>query len=209
VGAPRRIFLREGQRIGDGTVIIPDLGVKSPRKALLLCDCGQQYSAAIGNLDSGNTKSCGCRKTGGLRQHPLRATWFAMKYRCENPRHEAYARYGARGVKVCDAWHNFGVFVSDIERLIGPRPGGRTLDRINNNGNYEPGNVRWADDVMQARNRPQLRKLTDPDVIICAARRANGQSVSALAREYGVHSSVMSRRIRGLMIVWEEFWKAR
>jgi hypothetical protein len=209
VGAPRRLFLQEGQRFGDGTVVIPDLGVRSPRKALLVCDCGQQYSAAIGNLNSGNTKSCGCRKTGGLRAHPLRGTWFAMKYRCENPRHEAYERYGGRGIRVCEEWQDFTVFASDIDRLIGPRPDRHTLDRIDNDGDYKPGNVRWADYSTQARNRPQLRKLSEQDGIICAARRANGESVSALAREYGVHSSVMSRRIHGLMVIWEEFWRAR
>jgi hypothetical protein len=75
---------------------------------------------------------------------PLYRVWAAMLRRCENPKVERYPRYGGRGISVCERWHNFQFFYDDIMREIGPRPKGKTLDRINNDGNYEPGNVRWA-----------------------------------------------------------------
>lgn len=78
-----------------------------------------------------------------------------MKQRCLNRNHHAYRDYGGRGITVCDEWIlSYEDFVADIEVEIGPRPGpGYSLDRINNNGHYEPGNVRWATPTVQSRNR--------------------------------------------------------
>lgn len=93
------------------------------------------------------------KRTHGLsRTHPLYGTWGNMMTRCYNPNFKQFADYGGRGISVCDRWHNPQLFIEDIERLIGPRPVGMTLDRIDNNGNYEPGKVRWATRVQQNRN---------------------------------------------------------
>jgi hypothetical protein len=72
-----------------------------------------------------------------------------MKARCDNPNHSRYEDYGGRGITYCDRWADFDNFVEDM----GPRPFGTTLDRINSNGNYEPGNCRWATDAQQHNNR--------------------------------------------------------
>ena len=93
------------------------------------------------------------RYTHGLTRHPLYPTWAQMMQRCEDAQHHAYKNYGGRGIKVCARWHDVALFVEDIERDLGPRPKGWTLDRILNDGNYKPGNVRWASRKMQSENR--------------------------------------------------------
>jgi transposase-like protein len=91
-------------------------------------------------------------KSHGLSKHPLYQAWYQMIQRCENPADRQYPAYGGRGIRVCPAWHDLEAFVTWIEVNIGPRPERQTpagrpayqLDRIGNDGNYEPGNVRWA-----------------------------------------------------------------
>jgi len=89
----------------------------------------------------------------GLSDHWLYLTWHMMMHRCGNPQVHNYSRYGGRGIKVCIRWHDLGAFIEDIENILGPRPDKYTLDRIDNDGDYEPGNVRWASPTMQAANR--------------------------------------------------------
>ena len=72
-----------------------------------------------------------------------------MKTRCNNPKHRRYSDYGGRGIKVCERWMDFNNFLADM----GERPEGLTLDRIDPNGNYEPGNCRWATDSVQQTNK--------------------------------------------------------
>jgi hypothetical protein len=86
--------------------------------------------------------------------------WKNMRNRCNDPNNKQYKDYGGRGIKVCERWDNFGVLMNDILTSIGERPLGLTIDRINNDGNYEPGNVKWSTWIEQAANRrpPKKRK---------------------------------------------------
>ncbi len=87
-------------------------------------------------------------RTHGLRKHSLYKTWVEMRYRCDNPKKPQYKYYGARGITYCERWKDFANFVADM----GPRPDGHSLDRINNDGNYEPSNCRWASKIVQMNN---------------------------------------------------------
>lgn len=87
---------------------------------------------------------------------PLYHTWMGMKQRCANPKHGKYPRYGGRGITVCERWMTFSNFLADM----GERPEGKTLDRIDNERGYEPGNVRWATPKEQMANRRKNAGIT-------------------------------------------------
>lgn len=94
-----------------------------------------------------------------ITDHPLYRTWHGVIQRCGNPKAPNFRLYGGRGIRVHDAWRDPAMFLTWIETSLGPRPHGMTLDRINVNGNYEPGNLRWATASEQSRNqRPQVRR---------------------------------------------------
>jgi len=134
------------------------------------CDCGNTKIIELRSLTRGQTKTCGDKtvhnpgviaaRRHGKSFHPLFQVWKAMVSRCHNPNAISYPRYGGRGIKVCGSWHDVSVFIADIEREIGPRPEGKrasgravySLDRIDNDGDYRPGNVRWATLQEQQRN---------------------------------------------------------
>ena len=163
------------------------------------CDCGQQVIVRAGNLRSGHTRSCGCARldaaarTATLNRrhgHTKSATyrsWIAMRQRC-SARRLGNESYFARGISVCDRWLVFENFLADM----GERPSRRhSIDRINNNGNYEPGNCRWATASQQQRNTSRTR-LTDAAVAEIRSRRVRGEQIRALAREFCVHPTTIS-----------------
>lgn len=118
------------------------------------CECGGTASVMTSNLKKGNTRSCGCLHKQQMTLHGKSSTrlyrvWQSMLQRCSNPNASRYAEYGGRGIKVCHRWQKFENFLADV----GERPEGTSLDRINVNGDYEPGNVRWATIAEQARNK--------------------------------------------------------
>lgn len=123
---------------------------------LCKCECGNTTIAAGSHLRQGRVASCGCRRREhGHAVHGQRSVeyqaWCAMVARCECKTHQNYKNYGGRGISVCREWReSYETFFASL----GTRPTpGRSLDRINNDGNYEPGNVRWATKVQQNRNR--------------------------------------------------------
>lgn len=116
---------------------------------LCLCDCGKEAIVRIDNLKTGNTRSCGCMLLRhGMTNSLTYRSWNAMLDRCTNIHHNAYKNYGARGITVCTRWYDFRNFLEDM----GERPLNKTLDRIDNDGNYEPSNCRWATIYEQIQN---------------------------------------------------------
>lgn len=133
-----------------------------------VCDCGSSRIVNGASLRAGITKSCGCiqrekaraagdrTRTHGLSGTSIYSIWDSMIQRCENPNRKDFKTYGLRGITVCERWHTFENFLSDM----GARPYGLTLDRKDGSLGYSPENCRWATTKEQARNRPDNRILT-------------------------------------------------
>jgi hypothetical protein len=136
----------------------------------------------------GETRSCGCDKksrTHGMTHFSTFKSWQSMKDRCENSSNIGYARYGGRGIAVCARWQSFENFLADM----GERPAGTTIDRIDNDGNYEPGNCRWATQVEQSNNRSSSRLLT---------HKGETMTVAEWAERTGMkHATILHRLNRG------------
>lgn len=162
-----------GRQFGKLTVLRAD-GARARRDYrevlwLCRCDCGVEKtigSRALLHKVHGS-KSCGCVRSQklvaaaystkhGLKQHRLYPIWKTMRMRCNNPNNHKYANYGGRGIRVCERWSDFKTFLDDM----GPSfTEGLSLDRIDVNGHYEPGNCRWATYKVQANNRERSGRL--------------------------------------------------
>lgn len=139
-------------------------------------------------MTSGHTKSCGCIKgrhnlTHGMTKTGTYNSWSAMRARCHNPKTEGFSLYGGRGIKVCDRWNSFESFLADM----GERPEGMSIDRIDNNGDYEPGNCRWASMPEQQRNRRTTIKVE---------RDGRSQCIKDWCDELGLNVDQVYGRIR-------------
>lgn len=163
----------QGKQFGRLTVLERTVSPNNKARWVCRCTCGSKMVASGDLLRNGTVKSCGClRREMGVergkasRKHGEGAngketaeyrTWASMLSRCNNPNHRNYPHYGARGIKVCERWHSYENFLADMGRrpanFAPGRGGAYSIDRINNDGNYEPGNCRWATSAEQNNNK--------------------------------------------------------
>lgn len=139
------------------------------------CHCGVVFSPVKGRFRHGRVKSCGCHRPNGRISHPLYWTWAAMRERCYNTNSANFHNYGGRGIRVCARWRrSFEAFCRDM----GERPDGHSIDRIDNDGNYEPENCRWATRRIQANNSRMARKVKAAGEELSLAQWARRLSIS-------------------------------
>lgn len=169
---------------------------KYRRYWLCKCECGNETVVYVSNLTTGKTTSCGCyvrenikngiHMTHGLRNHRLYGIWVNMKTRCYNSKSPKYKRYGGRGIKICDEWlDNFMNFYN--WSMDHGYKDDLSIDRINNDGNYEPSNCRWTTAKEQASNKSTTNLIT-----------FNGktQCVKAWTEELGFSKEALRERLK-------------
>ena len=161
------------------------------RKVICRCDCGTVITAILTNLRRGNTLSCGClqkeraasaKYIHGYRNTTTYKSWTEMRGRCKNESNHAYYRYGGRGIKVCNRWSSFILFLKDM----GECPPNMSIDRIDNDGDYEPGNCRWATKKEQARN-------TSRNIII--EYKGEKKCLASWAESCGIKAATLRKRL--------------
>ena len=179
-----------GQVFGNFTVLAIGKSPATKRATIIVkCSCGTPpKKVEMNNLKAGKSTSCGCisknlHTTHGYNKHPLHYRWLSMMYRCSNPKFPGYDRYGGRGIKVCERWHDIRNFIEDMNSTFRKY---LQLERIDNNGDYAPDNCEWATPSKQALNRGTCHKITF---------QGRTMSISEWAKETGIKYNTLSRRI--------------
>jgi hypothetical protein len=157
---PKRLDI-SGQKFGKLTAV--EFSHKNNFGAVYwkcICDCGNKITTRSNALRKGEKKTCGCvnpnYKHGAIRTRTY-ISWGSMKQRCANEKATGYKNYGGRGITVCERWLGKDGFVNFLEDM-GERPEGLSIDRIYNDGNYEPSNCRWATKKEQENNKRRSKK---------------------------------------------------
>lgn len=185
-----------GQRFGLLVAVRPFRDPKRPRFLWVCkCDCGGEQIAEPGRLSAGAVRSCGCMRvaagkrmvqsnvTHGMTKTRVYRIWVGMRTRCSNPIQTGYENYGGRGIKVCDRWSSFELFLEDM----GVPPNTRSqIDRIDVNGNYEPSNCRWVDVKENCRNKRTNNIIEFNGEKLC---------ITDWASRIGITYQALSRRI--------------
>ena len=152
---------------------------------LCRCACGNTTVANGADLRAETYKSCGCAKTKhGCASHPLYGTWKGMMDRCYKAGATGYGNYGARGIFVCEKWHDANGFIEDMWASYSPE---LLLDRIDNDGPYTKENCRWSTTLQQARNKRTNKNMTLGGITKC---------LSDWAIELGLPKSTIQNRLR-------------
>jgi hypothetical protein len=175
--------------------IIRHMGTNNLRQAVWLanCDCGNSIEVTTATVTYGHVKSCGCAKRDAVSKNAIKhnkrrtreyTTWCLMKARCNNPKNPAYPSYGGRGIKVCDRWQSsFENFLADM----GEKPSSNySIDRIDNDGNYEPDNCRWATSSQQFANTRRSRHIE---------YKGESLTLNEWARKQGINPNTLRARI--------------
>ena len=161
------------------------------------CDCGNEKIVKTTDLVRGVVKSCGCLAkqaliercvTHGKTKHPLYSKWHTMKSRCNNSNNASYERYGGRGIKVCDEWENSFQAFYEWSMANGYKKG-LSIDRIDNDGNYEPANCRWVTQEEQCNNRRTSHKLT---------YEGETHTITEWSKITGIKRKIISQRVNNL-----------
>lgn len=190
-----------------GRLLVIGLSDMSPGRGearwLCKCQCGNYRIVRGGHLRSGHTGSCGCQhaemRTSGFRlshgyaNSRLYGRWKAMIQRCHNPNSVSYIDYGARGIRVCKRWMLFANFLEDMGE---PPTARHQLDRFPNpNGDYKPGNVRWATPEENQRNKRSNRLLTFDGQTLCVAAWSEKTGISQTTIRFRLKSGWPIERI--------------
>lgn len=187
-----------GQRFGKLTVL-KRTETRSKRRGrrpgvrmwLCQCDCGNTVYSESSNLRSGDQASCGCaHDKHGDHKSRLYQTWASMKNRCSSANNDSYGRYGGRGITVCNEWAHYPPFREWA--LSNGYAGNLQIDRIDNNGNYEPSNCRWVTPAKNTRNRNCVI-LSEQDVVEIRHLLFNyNMTIEAISQKYGVGRTIIS-----------------
>lgn len=173
------------------------------RNWVCYCACGRETEVSGFCLRTGRTRSCGClsktmqrlavTKHGMCRAREYNS-WSEMRRRCNTKDHHKYHLYGGRGITICPEWDDFSVFYEDM----GPRPPGTSLDRIDVNGNYDPGNCRWATNSEQVRNRRSFKKSKPKADRVMALLARGTKSITQIAVSAECSETYVRQLIREL-----------
>jgi ribosomal protein S27E len=192
-----------GQKFGNLTVV--EEAGRSKNNTILWkckCDCGNETISFSTSLRNGDAKSCGCIRIEkstkhGLYKHKLTSVWYDMMHRCYDKKNKHYKDYGGRGINVCEKWHSIESFIDDMnDTYVEHKANNETtqIDRINNDGNYEPNNCRWATSY---ENNSNTRNMVKFIAISPSGKEYESKNQSEFARVHNLDSSAISKCLKG------------